>query len=277
MINTQWKPDPKQCEDLYNLFEKKYLGRKKTGKIPDGYAPFLQNCAKIAVFLSDKDAVIRQLKKLNALLNDENEKQKLASDTNEPNSKIKYKKVLRSVLERELSKMNFQPKLAKAIGLLSPSAFRACIREGLLIKDPGVVEDHGEFSHPIQWLLIGWQQQETDFLSSSVIEIFIQLGRNESVYSNLDGELESNLWDELVDQMLEFKSDCRAPGYLHILIEYNQDPDLLLLKTIIAARSAKRKMQENQRSLFFMEPNSLKKNYEISKIDSHLWVPKSSP
>lgn len=279
MANSQWQPKEDAIQKEYSNIE--FLYKPYRGKIPAGFEPAVREFAKIAVFLQDKNAILVQLKKLNALLIEEAKKRNLVINEQEPNSYLKHKKLLRNVLELELKKIGFVPNLGKAIGLLPPCVFRSAIREGLIVKDPGAGIKHGEFTHAIQWLLIGYQQNDTKFLDKPVIEIFKQLGDDRSSFRPiLSGEDhgEFNIWDTLVDRVV-MSQNCRSPDYLHEMILTSDDPDLLLLKTLCDSRVKKRKkMQPANLSpfsdQFFQDKTYPNKDYEVSEKNKNLLLPR---
>jgi hypothetical protein len=273
MALSHWQPDQKAVENEYHNLKRHYGSRRIIGKIPENFESAVREFAKISVFLQDTNAILMQLKKLNASLVVESEKRGVLIKELDPNSYLKHNKLLRNLLEQELTTIGFQPDLGKATGLLPPDVFRSLIREGFLIKDPGAGVDHGEFTHAMQWLLIGWQQNESQFLNKPVIEIFKQLGDERSVFKK-SAYGQSTIWDVLVDQVIDYCKDCRSPEYLHKLILSNNDPDLLLLKKLCESRVKKR--QTNNTSsfsdIFSQKKTYTKKEYDISDKDNNLFI-----
>lgn len=240
--------------------------------MPKGYEPFVREFAKIAVFLQNEEQVLTQLKKLNSLLEIEALNRHLVISENDKGGYLKHKKVLRSVLEQELEKMGFQADLAKATGFLTPEVFGSSIREGLLIKDPGAGIEHGEFTHAIQWLIIGWQQNDTQFLNHTVIEVYKQLGNELSVQGkSINGE--RNIWDILVDENILICKDYRCPEYLHSAILKSEDPNLTLLKKLCQSRVIKRETNASS-NLFHESKEFPKKEYDQSNDSKDLLIPR---
>jgi hypothetical protein len=274
MSDNRWRPDQNEVDKEYSDIESNYGTRRVRGKVPQGYEPLVMEFAKIAVFLKNDKAVLLQLKKLNALLVEEAKRRHLPINFDDPNEVyLKHNKLLRNVLEQELEKIGFQPELAKALDYIPPKIFRSTIREGILIKDPGAKIEHGEFTHAIQWLIIGWQQNDTHFLNNSVIDIFKELGSDRSViYNNSDGS-EKNMWDLLVDKL--YSKDCGSPEYLHTLIKQSNDDELSLLKILCLSRVKKREYNLPYTSIF-AESNENKiypkREYDVSKQDKNLLI-----
>jgi hypothetical protein len=256
----------------YDVLIKAYVPDGSNQAIPDGYESYLKDCARIAVFLRDTEAVFSQLKYLNTLLLEEAKKQGLNVNAPVPFGFLQHKKVLRNVLERELAMLGFQPDFGKAKGFLAPATFRSALAEGLIVKDPGVSIEHGEFTHAIQWLVIGWQQKSAAFLDKSVIELFKLLGDERSVFAKASGT-EKNLWDLLVDQQPDVCQDCRSPEYLHNLIMKSDDPEISLLHVLCDERAKKRRMEVEKPNNLFSDKPSIHKDYEPSEKDKKLLVP----
>ncbi|VVC75357.1 hypothetical protein AQUSIP_06470 [Aquicella siphonis] len=271
MTSSTWLPDKAAVKKEYDGISWGYRGLNETPTLPDGYGPFIEDCAKIAVFLQDENAVINQLKRLNVLLKEEAKIQGLKVNEPTPFGYLQHKKVLRNVLERELAKMGFQPDFGKTTGFLKPEVFRSAISAGLIVKDPGVSIEHGEFTHAIQWLLIAWQQSDSAFLSKPVIDVFKQLGDDRSVYPQSSGT-EKNIWDVIVDQQPTVSPDCRSPEHLHKLILTSQDNDLLMLKILCEERAKKRRASFPGTDA---NPNkqTTHKEYQESNKDKALLVP----
>lgn len=199
-------------------------------------AAFVENCARIGAFLMDHRAFLAQLKKLNALL----------ASVLTPERKVKEFRIL---LEKELTQAGFFPGFGKTFGNIPPDVFRAATAHGLMLKDAILGnENHGEFTHPIQWLMIAWQQRDTGFLDETVISLFKQLGHEKAVFSRqriyvdenpLQGRNEYNIWDLIIDR-LDDANDFRQPSYLHMMLLKTENPELSLLKEMITKRVRKR-------------------------------------
>lgn len=267
-MDNRWVPNEESVKKEYSIIESCYRGRNVKREIPEDYKPMAWEFAKISVFLQDEAVVLAQLRKLNSLLEKEATKRNLIISEND----LTHKKVLRNVLEQELEKMGFQPDFAKATGFLPPDVFRSTIRDGLLIKDPGAGIEHGEFTHAIQWLVIGWQQQDTPFLKYPVIEVFKQLGDDRSVLG-ITRINETNMWDLIVDDLRH--KDCRNPDYLHQVILESEDPNLSLLKKLCGSRMTKRKTKAS--NLFHEEKEFPKKEYDQSKDHKDLLIARKKP
>lgn len=200
---------------------------------------FIEACAKVGVFLRDKDAVVKQLIKLNEMV---------AENLFDDQHKVKN---LRKVLENELGRLGFHPNFGKAFGRIAPDAFRAAIAHGLFFKDVALGHVlHGEFIHAIQWLVIAWQQETTNFLGCPAVTIFKRLGNEESVYirapikkddDQIQLRQEKNIWDLIVDRNYGAdENDFRNPENLMGLLIYSDDEKLVILKKILDMRYSKR-------------------------------------
>ncbi len=291
-FKQSWQPNPSQVEKTaQDIVSKAYSSSgvysfSSIKKKPEFDKHFLIRASKAATFLMDKDQVIIQLKKLNALLVKEAERLEILAKNKDGHNILapckideKYtphRKVLRNVLERELGKVGFQPKLAKVNEFLNGGMFRETIRNGLLMKDSGLrYVNHGEFTHPIQWLMIAWQQSESDFLNRdfpknitkpaeiSTIDFFKSFGKETAIVENIPGKsvfnftsVENGLWDCIVDELpnydekrtlinvpSEWENDPRGfcvPNNLHIFLFSNDIPELSFLKSLILSRELKR-------------------------------------
>lgn len=200
---------------------------------------YILACAKVGAFLADREAVEAQSVKLNELV-----KQKIGDGEPTP-------KALREVLEEELGRMGFHPHFAKAYDNIEPVDFRALVADGLLIKDAAIGnEGHGEFTHPIQWLLIAWQQRDTNFLGQDAVNVFKRMGEEESVFIRdpvFEGypvrgrREEQSIWDRVVDRFSSLnKEDFRCPANLNRFIMTTDNPDMTLLKELLHKRTQKR-------------------------------------
>lgn len=262
---TAWQPDPKVVKQLNDEFAKAYMDGCRF--VPDGYEPYLLEYAKIAAFLQDEPACLIQLKRLNKLVEQEAKERGLNIDETESSlGHMQHKKVLRNVLERELAKVGFQPEFGKATGFLYPEIFRSAISKGLILKDPGVILQHGEFTHAIQWLLIGWQQADTPFLQEPVIESFKRLGDDRSVFLKFPNE--ENLWDLIVDYRSDLSQTFRSPEILHLSIVDSNDPELKTLKKLCAERMNKRGF-----GIFSDSASKTHREYERSPESDSLLLP----
>lgn len=251
-LQDSWKPD------LSNFLKMKEFicscfyacgNNQAAPTIPD--ESYINNCAAIGAFLMDENAVLRQLKKLNTLLTEEGLRRGILEE--EDNSPvfthshptdiyhfIPHKKTLRFVLETELEKLGFKSELCKATDFIEPNQFQALLANGILLKDPGAGHSHGDFTHPLQWLAIGWQNEEAPFLTDSLINIFKRLGDYSSVFSHpsIEDSLdECSLWDIIVDLPKDTRiTDCRCPDYLNYRIRSSTEPELFVLKILIDSR-----------------------------------------
>lgn len=211
---------------------------REDGRVPSirPSEDFIIACSKIGAFLTDKEAVVKQLKRLNTLI------EKKAVD-----GKVKVKD-LRNVLEEELGSLGFYPKFGKTFGNIPPDAFRAAIANGLLLKDAILGNEyHGEFTHLIQWLAIAWQQEDTNFLNCKAVDIFKQLGSEASVYMRQPiypeqdpkrRREELGVWDLIVDRF--GTTDFRTPSTFQKFLLENDQSDLSLLKDLLTLRREKR-------------------------------------
>lgn len=153
----------------------------------------IKDGAAIRVFLSDQNAIDEGLKKLNGILE--------AEQKNFPNNK----KLLRTVIERELAKLGFEGKMAKTHELLSSRVFLYAVSQKTFIKDPGAPPSHGEFTHAIQWLLIGWGNEKNNFLSKGTADFYQELGvktssTKDSLLPVMINAAYAALWNCIVDE-----------------------------------------------------------------------------
>lgn len=229
---------------------------------PKEYENFFQDCAKISLFLQDTDAVLNQLRTLNTLLVAEANKRGVPFSDDDNVDALKHHKVLRSVLEHELHKIGFAPNLGKALDVLELSTFKKIFSKGLLLKDPGAGLEHGEFTHPIQWLLIGLQQKDTPILTLPILKIFNTFGHGDNYLL---------IWSVVVDLLKEACYDARSPERLHRMILNSDDPDLELLKILCHSRIKKRVM--NLQSTFFSEKKLYPNKEYIPSDDKNLLYP----
>lgn len=211
--------------------------------------------------MQDTDAVLNQLRTLNTLLVIEaNNRGVSFSDDNA--DEMKHHKVLRSVLEHQLEEIGFAPNLGKALDVLELGTFTKIFSKGLLLKDPGAGIEHGEFTHPIQWLLIGLQQKDISFLTLPIIKIFNTFGHGDNFLV---------IWSVIVDQVKEACDDARSPERLHRMILNSDDPDLELLKILCHSRIMKRVM--NPQSSFFSEKKPYPNKEYLPSDDKNLLYP----
>lgn len=251
--------------------------------IPNEFSPMIDDFAKIGTFLQDEKAVKKQLEKLNFRLTEKAKelnlldkdfelKQDLLKTKIKKGKTISYyssKKILRLTLENELSRYGFYPHFAKALDILNPEVFRAAIEQGILIKDPNVDLTHGEFNHPIQWLLIAYQQEESAFLTHQVIDVFKALGdARYSIYRH--GNEIANMWNLLVDQTdHDDSTSSRSPNSLTQLLR--KSDQLNLLKNLVNSRIEKRRFN----FLFFnISQQKQKAGLSYGELKEDLLLPK---
>lgn len=258
-----WTPNKSDVEKIKKEIKLSYKDGRKSDLLnprpplsikDDGRDPaimpsedFIEDCAKIGTFLLDNNEFIRQLKKLNALI--------LIKKCKTHKTKPTIKRLLRETLEKELEKFGFHPQFGKAFDAIDPVGFRAAIANGLLLKDVALGRDiHGEFTHAIQWLMIAWQQADTHFLKSPVIEIFKRMGSEESVFKRAPisarkpnrPRKEMGLWDLIIDrpysryEPASILKDFRNPDDITLLLQYNKTKSLQLLAELMQARRKKR-------------------------------------
>lgn len=220
----------KQCTPTYPERFKTSSGQLVT------LEQFIICCDSIAKLLMNIDVCCAYITNLEKLLTDQ-----LSSM---PNEKPRMK-VLRNILEKELSALGFYPKFGKAITSYSPGAFFSAMKSGLMIKDGYEgYSDHGEFSHIIQWLIIAWHQNKTNFLGLPASDVFKMIGVDQS--NNYQ-----NVWDMLFEA--EQTKDFRSPETLHKFI-CGKEPELALspfpaLSKLILERRAKRSKEYGRRQL----------------------------
>jgi len=197
---------------------------------------FITQCDSIAKLLMNIELCCSYLSDLEKLLAD-----KLASMPAEQHRV----KVLRNILETELAALGFYPKFGKAISSYLPAAFFTAMKSGLLIKDGYEgSNDHGEFTHIIQWLIIAWHQQKTNFLGVPACEVLKMMGLDQS------GNYQS-IWDMLFEEYE--KKDFTAPETLNNFI-CGKPPKLASstfpeLSKLLKERRAKRDKEFGKRDL----------------------------
>ena len=276
MSKSNWEPKKEQVNFILKEINANFEQGKKsalenptysslTNPRDDGRVPsskpdeaFMLACAKIGAFLMDQEAVAKQLEKLEGLLQDKISKENI--DTKD--AKVK---TLRLLLEEELAKLGFFPKMGKTFDNIQADAFRAAMAHGLLLKDAILGDSvHGEFTHPIQWLLIAWQQADTNFLGRSAISIFKRLGEEESVFArapifkgqNLKAERkEASIWELIADRF--DSNDFRRPSVLHQYMREEKEK-LPLLSQLLNQRVEKRMLPRASKKLKnqYDNPNS---------------------
>ena len=239
---------------------------------------FLSDAARIRLFLKDHKLIEEYLRELNNLIVKNYAEAGIETDTLQG----QHRKILRKTLENELAEAGFAPGFGKAIGFLAAKDFLYAVSQGVVLKDPGAPLNHGEFSHAIQWIFIGWHQQRCkeqgiDFLSESVVDFFKKIQF-------------PNLWDKLVDaseRSPSVASTFICPEHLHKFLLSTEDPDMALLKRLITSRAEKRKEQQaaekssesrvtvaGNDNLLFKEKKN-KTEYDESKKSNMLLLPKT--
>ena len=267
--NDNWKPDENLVRNAHDEIIQLY--KTNSTKLLHDDA-FISACAKIAAFLQDKNAILKLLHRLNAELEKLiPEKSRIDEDTFLDTTKRKQVGILRRYIEKELYQTGFQNTFGKTFGFIPPDKFRQTLKHGLMLKDAFLGNmSHMEFTHPIQWLLIAWQQKETKFLDDtiSVIDVFKKLGSDESII--VTNPEERNLWDVITDRIGDSKlnlkvskDDCRSPENLSYLIQSDQCK-AYTLKLLLHARFTKRTTYGQ--SHLFDKMNKPGKKYQISSL-----------
>lgn len=260
-----WQPDKKKVKEITKEIKGAY-DKAKNKQIPE--KEFIKNCAKIGAFLEDTPAVERQLSKLEELL----DKKIMEIQSKNPSEEIKVS-VLTTILKEELEKLGFKSEFSKALDLVEPAHFRKAIFEGFLVKDISLGHDpHGEFSHIIQWLLIGWQQKENQesknkFLSCSVIDMYKGLGEEKSViHRTVDPETkktkERNIWDHIVDIFGD--KNFKNPDHMQRVLQKDEKKQFPRLQYFIEKRVQKREKDIQDKEKGGKGPIHLREKYANS-------------
>jgi hypothetical protein len=224
---------------------------------------------KISIFLLGRSILRQHLIRLNDLLIEEAQKCCLTWNSEiTVDENFTHKKVLRNVLERELGRLGFLPELGKAIDFLF-DGFQSAASAGLLFKDPGAGIAHGEFTHPIQWLMIGWQQEATGFLSQPAVDVYKEMAKN------FDKQSYKAWWDTVFDKANKVK-DCGNPDYLHQWMLTSKNSNRALLRKLCESRKMKReKIIQSGVYIGLFKAENTKKDYQYSTIDQNLLVPRN--
>lgn len=290
--NTTWAPKEKYVNIMKNEI-KEY--------VEDGFdEDYLDKCSKIGAFLMDKDEVMKGLKQLNdeilkKVTNPDEYMEFISTTTidakalSNPETRKQFQVgVLRSFLENELERMGFEPEFAKSIGYIDAPLFRETIRGGMFVKDKALGTIHGEFAHPIQWLLIAWQQERTKFLGDNVrvVDIFKKLGDDKSVFKkktekniNVEGFIyQKGIWDLVGDRQKGENDpelgeyDLRNPDNLTALITSNESAKTIpALNAMVSFRTKKRK---EETVLFSKNKLQIHEKYVKSNKSDKLEIPK---
>lgn len=244
-----WFPDPNKVKDIVEKFMNKFefeQGRVKFQN-KNELNEFYVKAARVILFLQNEDAVFYQLKKLNKLLE----------------GVIIHKRSLRNVLENQLKPLGFQAAMGKATDLLTEKEFLDTVREGIHLKDLGAGDSHGVFTHAMQWLLMGWQQQNTNFLGENVkaSDFYRQIGGakiSEEYLTSLSPSIFwlSEMWVHMVDQVRgestkEFDATCPEKLNAYIMKRKNVLPFLAeaILAPGIARLSKHEKLAEERQEI----------------------------
>lgn len=287
-VKSEWRPSSEKVEEYRKLILKtatdsKMLYDLNNKKIkPSKSFQYLDQYAHAAAFWADRDQVIVQLTKLNTLLLEEAKKYDLIT-TNEAGQPIikpapddnkfytAHRKVLRRVLEREITPFLFQKKLAKLEDELNFGTFFEVIRNGYLFKDSGLRKyTHGDFTHPIQWLLLAWQLEDYDFFDNvPIISVYKSLGEENNILTGSPLEIPGlretgvSIWGLIVDAdpaYPQVRADLSqasgipkpydhpntdpqfavSPWNLHYFLTHNTMPKLSFLTSLISSREIKR-------------------------------------
>ncbi|MBI2786702.1 MAG: hypothetical protein HYX60_10575 [Legionella longbeachae] len=191
---------------------------------------FIKDCAKIGAFLMDLDVVHDHLKKLNELVTE-----RLNGEDIQTKGTVKK---FRSLLEELLKEFGFQEKFAQVIGkkALTGKDFHSLLSYSLFLKDSSLRNTkHGEFGHAIQWLLIAWQQVNTNFLTMKINDIYKKLG-------DQDAKIEipeHSAWFIIADEPSLDEYGCRSPEWLNEYIDSNKN-DFPILQQILQKRFEKK-------------------------------------
>lgn len=200
----------------------------------------IPDMVQVRLLLSDINLVNEALFKLNHLLNTECESRLKSKQDNS--------KLLRKVIENELGKLGFIGALGKATDFLPREKFLYAISEGVLLKDPGAGINHGEFTHAIQWIIIGWINQKHHLLSQSAVDLFKSIGKiaknQKTPALEFDFFIYSKAWntiaDEESDELLNKDIKFTCPDFLLKHILESNDDKLSILKNLCQSRVTKR-------------------------------------
>lgn len=216
---------------------------------------FITDCAKIGAFLMDNEATDKLLQKLN---------DKLAHKLENTNLEEKGTgKKFRTFLEQELKKFGFQEKFVQVLGkkALTAKEFHNLLSQSFFLKDSSLrPTKHGEFGHAIQWILIAWQQQETNFLSMKVDEIYKKLG-DQDAKTDIPNQ---SAWFVICDEPEDEQYGFRSPEYLGHYITENENKFPILEKLLSDRR--KKEMGHFADKLKNPPSDKYEKNEEIPSV-----------
>lgn len=268
----KWQPDSKTVKEIRNSMTRLLDGKPKIS------VAVITQYAKIAAFLQDHSAVIPQLKRLNTLVLEKGIDRHLVA-TNDQGEKVlkptasgalysPQGKILSDVLAEQLAKFGFSD-LIKINASLPSQFFREIVSLGVLGKDSGLRDsNHGDFSHAIQWLLIAWQQKDTEFLGNiDILELFKSFGHDNTVVhatksTKIPGyhEVELTLWAIVLDRAMprennqsymtltdlnKFPDFFRSPAALNAFLCLTEDSELSFLRSLIISREIKRSKESD--------------------------------
>lgn len=211
---------------------------------------FIEDCAKISAFLTNRERMMDELKSLNQELKNEYEKEFGIFDINEkydvkesenqkPQIKFKnYQKgetaILRKFLENKLSESGLEKGFAQVFDQLDMAAFGELISSGYPFKDSEFrVDKHNEFSHALQLYIIIKNAKTIGLKVEEIINIYKKIG---TILPELTPHLknnEPNLWTILFDKpdfIFDEKIEFRSPeNFTEIFLKHCNDKDLTLL------------------------------------------------
>lgn len=122
---------------------------------------------------------------------------------------------------------------------VDPKSFKTYLfSPGFHWKDPGVGENHGEFTHRIQWYIALQEQIETPFLRKTPLQVFQFFADDRC--SGKEGLDAKTIWDKVFDRG---RGDFRSPETLHAWLKDPQqasDTQFSVLAQLVAGRALKR-------------------------------------
>jgi hypothetical protein len=235
-------------------------------EFPDYFAQpdrgaFLDDCVRIAAFLSNTDRVRRELKVLEERLSVKvalGWKEAIAHyELRAHGKKSNLDQGLKHLLSNEMTGLEVQSgfnsfesvgspagRVQTYVGFIQPEQFRHQVRLGRHWKDPGVPLNHGEYTHRLQWYLLGTHIKD---LTRQPVRLFMQIG--EVVHAKGKG---LGLWDALFDRDGGeatdnlFKTDYNVPdsrspeSFTRLVIDDKNAGEWPFLHWFIKARLQKR-------------------------------------
>lgn len=243
------------------------------------YGSELQHCSNklkddiftLVEFLSNPQAIEEELQKLELILKKEAEIRGINILEFISSKDTQGKKILSNVLYQWLKTTNFSHVPVKITKSLTAEEFFNYLTNKSFMKDLGVSEEHGEWTHFLQWYLIYNKNLKLNY----TLEQIMQFLGNPTINTNY------TLWDIIFDQL----GNPSLAGFFcspENIMQYfkNTSDKFPLLSTLINKRRQKRyeianPQKENQPKLTianiefsFFNNNDIDYNSDISDISS---------